>query len=848
MAPQGLDCSEGEGKKVNLGTEGKSPALVESVDFFRIDAGRKLDPERRSALGQFMTPPATARLMASMFEVRRQSIELLDAGAGVGSLTAAFVEEISRRTDKPRSIRVTAYEIDAGLAAYLSDTLRQCEAACQEEGIKFESCLIRRDFIEDGVRMLRQQMFAPPCRFNCAILNPPYKKIASDSETRRLLREIGVETSNQYTGFLSVVLALLAEGGELVAITPRSFCNGPYFKPFRELLLATLAIRRIHTFESRQIAFRDDDVLQENIIFHGVKGAPANGAVTIASSIGPDDGAFVARRVPYQQVVRPSDREHFIHIVPDELGASVAELARSLRSALYDLDLEVSTGRVVDFRAKRFLRDHPEAGTMPLIYPRNFENGYVSWPKPGGKKAQAMAVLPGADDLLVVKGTYVLVKRFSSKEEARRVVAAVYDPRRVTADKVGFENHINYFHRRGGGIPLALAKGLAAFLNSTLVDIYFRQFNGHTQVNAADLRNLKYPSTTQLEALGSRIGDRFPDQGTLDELVREETFKLADTKIDPVKAKKRIEEALAILRDLGLPSAQQNERSALTLLSLLALKPKTPWSEATDPLMGITPMMDFFRENFGKDYAPNTRETVRRQTVHQFLDAGIAAINPDDPSRPTNSPYAVYRIEASLLKLLKSYGTPGWEEGLRQYLPSVGTLKARYAREREMRRIPLEIAPGKTITLSPGGQNILVERVLKNFCELFTGGATVVYVGDTEEKFAYLDEELLRSLGVVIEEHGKIPDVVVYIPKKNWLVLIEAVTTHGPIDPKRRNELKVLFTESTAGLVFVTAFLDRHTMTKYLNDISWETEVWVADAPTHLIHFNGERFLGPYDE
>lgn len=323
---------------------------------------------------------------------------------------------------------------------------------------------------------------------------------------------------------------------------------------------------------------------------------------------------------------------------------------------------------------------------------------------------------------------------------------------------------------------------------------------------------------------------------------------MADTKVDPVKAKTKIEEALAILKDLGVPREQQNERSALTLLSLLGLKPDTPWSEATDPLMGITPMMDFFRAHFGKDYAPNTRETVRRQTVHQFLDAGIVVINPDDPARPTNSPYAVYRVEAGLLKLLRTYGTADWEKGLRTYLASVGTLKTKYAQEREMKRIPVEIAPGKTITLSPGGQNILVERIIKDFCELFTGGATLVYVGDTEEKFAYFDEKMLKALGVTIEAHGKMPDVVAYIKKKNWLVLIEAVTSHGPVNPKRRNELKGLFKGSKAALVFVTAFLDRHAMTKYLGDISWETEVWVADAPTHLIHFDGERFLGPYEQ
>jgi hypothetical protein len=299
---------------------------------------------------------------------------------------------------------------------------------------------------------------------------------------------------------------------------------------------------------------------------------------------------------------------------------------------------------------------------------------------------------------------------------------------------------------------------------------------------------------------------------------------------------------------LNLPREQQNERSALTLLALLNLKPETPWAQASEPLMGITPMMEFFEEFYGKRYAPNTRETVRRQTVHQFLDAGIVNINPDDPERPTNSPYAVYQIETGLLKLLRSFGSTEWEKGLKTYLASIETLKKKYALEREIKRIPIQIGKGKTITLSPGGQNLLVERIIKDFCEYFTGGGKLVYVGDTDEKWAYFDEQLLRSLGVKIDVHGKMPDVIVYVERKNWLVLIEAVTSHGPVNSKRRGELKVVFRNCKAGLVFVTAFLDRQAMVKFLGDISWETEVWVADSPSHLIHFNGERFLGPYED
>ena len=313
------------------------------------------------------------------------------------------------------------------------------------------------------------------------------------------------------------------------------------------------------------------------------------------------------------------------------------------------------------------------------------------------------------------------------------------------------------------------------------------------------------------------------------------------------KAERKISEALEILEALELPRQQQNERSALTLLSLLNIKPDDKWENASNPLMGITPMMDFFANFYGKQYAPNTRETVRRQTIHQFVQAALVHLNPDRPSRPTNSPKAVYQIDTSVLKLLREFGKPRWRSHLLEYLKSVETLKRLYAREREMHRIPLRLRSGEEIRLSPGGQNVLVKKIIDDFCPLFTPGGQVIYVGDTQKKWAYFDSETLMSLGVEIEEHGKMPDVVVYYIKKNWLILIEAVTSHGPVNPKRHQELRQLFTESKAGLVYVTAFLDRHTLLKYIDDISWETEVWIAETPTHLIHFNGERFLGPYE-
>lgn len=304
--------------------------------------------------------------------------------------------------------------------------------------------------------------------------------------------------------------------------------------------------------------------------------------------------------------------------------------------------------------------------------------------------------------------------------------------------------------------------------------------------------------------------------------------------------------ALRILESLGLPRAQQNERSALCLLALLNLTPRKPWALAESPTLGITPIMDWIREHYHKDYAPNTRETIRRQTIHQFRDAGIVVYNPDRPDRPTNSRGAVYQIEPAALALLRTYNADAWHENLTAYLSKSQTLAARYARVREQALVPVQIAPGKKIKLSPGEHSELIRSIVEDFAARFVPGGILIYAGDTGEKWGYLDAVSLAKVGVEIETHGKMPDVILYDPRREWLVLIECVTSHGPVDGKRHQELAKLFANSSAGLVYVTAFPNRAVMSRYLGAIAWETEVWVADAPSHLIHFNGERFLGPY--
>lgn len=311
-------------------------------------------------------------------------------------------------------------------------------------------------------------------------------------------------------------------------------------------------------------------------------------------------------------------------------------------------------------------------------------------------------------------------------------------------------------------------------------------------------------------------------------------------------AQKKLDEALLILEKLGMPRQQLNERTALCLLSLLDIKPQDSWSQATAPLMGITPIMDWSFTHYGKKYMPNTRETFRRQSMHQFLEAGMCLYNPDDPGRAVNSPKAVYQIEASLMSVLSRFGAFDFESRLSEYQSTRQSLADKYARDRNMLMVPVMLNDGQTIRLSPGDHSVLIRNIVEDFAARFTPNGQLVYVGDTGNKYGYFDVELLQRLGIELDNHGKLPDVMIYYTEKNWLILIESVTSHGPVDAKRYGELSTLFAKSTAGLVYVSAFPNRNTFLRYVEAIAWETEVWVADAPSHMIHFNGTRFLGPY--
>ena len=462
---------------------------LDTADSVRREVAPRTAQKHKSELGQFMTPSSVARFMAGMFPPSTLlTCRLLDAGAGVGALSCAFLDRWVAGGFGFKVVEATAYEVDERLRGHLKQHLAAYSKVLAE--------VIAGDYIELATAEDLQAK-----GYTHAILNPPYKKINSNSAHRLALRSVGIETVNLYSAFVALAVAQAAPGGQIVAIIPRSFCNGPYYRPFRDFILERAAIRHMHLFESRNKAFKDDEVLQENVIIRLERGGQ-QGPVTITTSTDDSFTDLATNEHSFDRIVFPDDPERFIH-VPTTTEKSAIELSPAVRYSLADLGIKVSTGPVVDFRLREQLRDMPEEGTVPLIYPGHVSITGTVWPVPGLKKPNAIMRNAETEKWLYPNGFYCVVRRFSSKEEKRRVVASVVDPAAFGDHTVlGFENHMNLFHENKRGLPELLARGLAVFLNTTAVDESFRRFNGHTQVNATDLKLMKYPSREALIELG----------------------------------------------------------------------------------------------------------------------------------------------------------------------------------------------------------------------------------------------------------------------------------------------------------------------------------------------------------
>lgn len=490
--------------------------LLRHVDQRRRAVSAELSAKHRAAHGQFFTPMSAADFLASLVELPDAGrLRLLDPGAGVGSLSAAVAARVL--AERPAlELHITAFELDETLIGHLTATLEECVAVGREHGCSVEFEVRHQSFVEYASGW----GFETPGEFDVVIANPPYRKVGTSAPERVSAAASGLRAGNLYTIFTGLAAGLLAEAGQMSVIIPRSWANGPYHEPFRRFLLERLSLDYLHVYEQRGDVFADADVLQENVVL-GARRGEQSATITLSTSTGGDDTP-VTRDVPVEHVLRPGDPHVFVRIPTDERATRIAEQMAELPASLTEIGAEVSTGRVVDFRSRESLRENPAEDTVPLIYPGHVRDGRVIWPTPGVKKPNALHRSEATESLLLPNEPYVLVKRFSAKEERRRVVAAVSNPDDLPGDHIAYENHLNVYHRGGRGLPLLLALGLSAYLNCTLVDDYVRSFSGHTQINATDLRQLRYPLAENLVRLGGALSAQaWPDQDELDALVAE---------------------------------------------------------------------------------------------------------------------------------------------------------------------------------------------------------------------------------------------------------------------------------------------------------------------------------------
>lgn len=826
------------------------------------------DEAHRRSRGQFFTPPTIACYMANIAGELHNGMHILDAGAGVGMLAGAICEEALRQ--KLTTFTLVAYEPDPILYELCLFALHYAHDVLYDHGINLSIELHKHDFVEAIAEQMTQTSLwskGPQLQhpFDLAILNPPYFKINQKDSRTKLVKDIAEGRTNMYTLFMSLVASSLRVGGHYVSITPRSFASGAYFQHFRREFFNTIAPELIHIFDSRQSAFEDADVLQENIILAGVKKGitlPSTSSITISRSRGLNDlKTPMLQQIPRQVIIDEQGKDFVLHLPTSDIDIHLLQAFKHWDNRLETYGLEISTGPVVPFRNLDTLTSVEKVEqneAAPLLWLQHVRRMKITWPLETFDKPQGVSLCTG-QKLLVRNRTQIILRRFSAKEEMRRITAAVLSEGMFDSEFIGLENHLNYLYSHARNLSYAEAIGVATFLNSSLVDRYFRIASGNTQVSATELRKLPLPSWEHLSKIGKRVVTAHVEQDAgaaehiiMDELAddlivgnQEEDIQLPVLRDSRVVMGK-IQEAQRILRELGLPPAQQNEISALTLLALCNLDETTSWSKASQQLSTIHNMMGFMKQYYGRTYAENTREVVRRQVIHQFEQARIVDRNPDDSTRPTNSPNTCYALTDEAREVLVQYNTRTWQKAVAYFIEQHGSLWEQYQQSRQAVALPLKLADGAQFYLTPGKHNALQIAIIEKFGPRYAPHAFVLYLGDAANKFVIYEQERLKQLSIPITTHDKLPDVILYREDKNWLYLIEAVTSHGPVSHKRKHEMEKLLQYCTAELVYVTAFLRLTEFRRHSTHIAWETEVWVAEMPEHMIHYNGDRFIGPH--
>lgn len=481
----------------------------EYADRLGIYYAKQVSQKHKKESGQFFTPTPIAYLMASFCNMTGNCLRILDPGCGTAVLTCALIEHLTEQNPNLEFIDLVAYETDSELISFSQKTLSYLKKWLQLKGVSFKYLLHIHDFILDNAKALQNSSNNQDC-FDIIISNPPYFKLAKDDEKAIAAKELVSGQPNIYSIFMGIASKLLNENGELIFITPRSFASGNYFKAFRELFFNTVQIDKIHLFNSRKDTFSRDSVLQETVIVKAIKSdINPKKQVTVSSSIGIKDiYEPTIKYFPSSELIDLNSKEKILHLPTNDKEESVLNLVTSWGNNLMDYDIHISTGPVVSFRSWDFIQNNYENGTVflaPLFWLHNVNKMSLEWPITSKNKGQFIKIEPTSNSLLIPNKNYILLRRFSTKDDKSRLIAAPYFCNYAKSNFIGVENKVNYIYRKKGHLERSEVAGLCALLNSELFDIYFQIFNGNVNVSATELREMRFPPINDIKEIGKKI-------------------------------------------------------------------------------------------------------------------------------------------------------------------------------------------------------------------------------------------------------------------------------------------------------------------------------------------------------
>ena len=779
----------------------------------------------RKLIGQFFTPKETAKYMASLFDIpKKGTIKILDPGAGSGVLSAALIDRILR-VQGINKIELVCYENNASILPLLEANLSYIKETSK---IAVEYLILNENYItsqaEDfGGTIGAIQRFAN--YFDCIIGNPPYMKVPKDAPEALAIPIVCHGAPNLYFLFASMSVYNLSKDGELVYIIPRSWTSGFYFKAFRKYLFSECKLLSVHIFLCRDKVFCDETILQETIIIKLRKQEKEIKNIDITSTKSNADFEDISRiKAAYSAIVFGEENYVFLPVNTEELN--IVTSVCQFHYTLPKIGFKMKTGLTVDFRSKELLRSAPADGVVPLFFTQHIQNGEVVFPI----SKENEYITSENRGLLQTNKNYLFVKRFTAKEERRRLQAGIYSAGNYPQyNLISTQNKINFIDSiDGSDIPLHTVYGFYVLFNSSRYDAFYRILNGSTQVNATEINAMPIPSLEKINEWGRQL------------LVTGNLSTENCDKIMEAVLVKNVDEAREILSAIGMPKTQQSDLCCYSLLALAGLQPQSEWSDSTENWLRIHDIIEFTKDKYDVAYAENSRETFRKQAMHHFRTAAVI----EDNGKPTNSPHYRYRLTWEMLKLIRAFNTDAWDRELKIFLNKHEKLVTIYASKKEMKKMPVKIN-GKDFTFSTGKHNQLQKAILEEFAPRFAPNCRCLYVGDTTEKDLVKDIATLQKLGFEITLHDKMPDVVLYREDVDWIYFIESVTSVGPMEPKRILEIQEMTKAVKSGKIFITAFLDFKTYKQFSDKLAWETEVWLAELPDHMIHLNGDKFIGP---